>query len=281
MNRAIITKMMKTKSKKLRGTRLNYNAGLQAEYVRELRKLVTSMSYEVNRRVIGLFEKPGSKEFFAMDDSIASQARILTNELTLKFEMIFNRKSKLLARKMVEKSNRISASSLQNSLKTLSGGLVLNTKAITPELQQIMSANVTENVALIKSIGAEYLSKVQKTVMRSITTGQGLKTLVPALSKYEGISRRHAKNVALDQTRKAYNSINKSRMEKIGVKKFEWVHSGGGHEPRPDHIAMSGNIYSFDDLPVIEKRTGERGIPGQAINCGCTMIPVIEFNEEE
>ena len=31
---------------------------------------------------------------------------------------------------------------------------------------------------------------------------------------------------------------------------------------------MDGNICRYDDLPVIDERTGERrGIPGQAINC--------------
>jgi len=70
-------------------------------------------------------------------------------------------------------------------------------------------------------------------------------------------------------------------MEKVGVKKFKWLHSGGGQKPRKDHIEMNGNIYSFDDLPVIDKRTGERGIPGQAINCRCRMAPVIEFDNDE
>ena len=70
-------------------------------------------------------------------------------------------------------------------------------------------------------------------------------------------------------------------MEKLGLKKFEWLHSGGGHHPRPDHVAMSGNIYSFTSLPIIDSKTGERGIPGQAINCKCVMRPVIEFEQGE
>jgi uncharacterized protein with gpF-like domain len=33
-------------------------------------------------------------------------------------------------------------------------------------------------------------------------------------------------------------------------------------------------------LPVIDPRTGERGIPGQAINCRCVMRPLVEFKGE-
>jgi SPP1 gp7 family putative phage head morphogenesis protein len=111
---------------------------------------------------------------------------------------------------------------------------------------------------------------------------------VPELQKYSVQSQRKVHLLALDQTRKAYNTINKQRMQAVGVKKFEWVHSGGGAHPRQSHIRMSGNIYSFDDLPVINEEQVERGyespqrgIPGQAINCGCTMIPIIVFENGE
>ena len=54
----------------------------------------------------------------------------------------------------------------------------------------------------------------------------------------------------------------------------------GGAPPAPT-IELSGKIFSFDDLPVIVPDTGEKGIPGQAINCGCTMRPVYVFPEGE
>lgn len=266
--------------KLLKGKRLSYNASQRAKYEAELINLVNRMTTKTKREIIKLFNTPAAKQF-AMDADIASQARILTNKLTKQFNTLFNNKAWSLAERMLRGASRESSSSLGISLKELSGGLTIKTNSIPANLKTIIKATTTENVALIKSIGEEYLSKVQKTVMRSITNGEGLKTLVPELEKYEGISKRHAKNVATDQTRKAYNSMNKARMEKVGVKKFEWVHSGGGQRPREDHIAMSGNIYSFDDPPIIDKKTGERGIPGQAINCGCTMVPVIEFDEDE
>jgi SPP1 gp7 family putative phage head morphogenesis protein len=184
---------------------------------------------------------------------------------------------------MVLRSNKASKATLSKSMESLTGGITLNFEQTSPELKEIMSATVAENVALISTITGTYLDNVQKSILRSITTGQGLKELIPSveenLNSFAGDTHRKAINVALDQTRKAYNNINRQRMEKIGQKKFEWVHSGGGQHPRQLHIEMNGNIYSFDDLPIIDKKKGERGIPGQAINCKCTMLPVIEFNE--
>jgi SPP1 gp7 family putative phage head morphogenesis protein len=280
--------MSKTSKKIIEGRRLNYNASQQEKYIKALEKLVKRMTTYTQNQVIKLFSNNGPEKFYqkrkesvAMDASLASQARILTNELIAKFESLFSSVAKPLAEDMVKGAARESKTNLNASLKKLSGGLTLNTNLATTGLKEIVKATVTENVALIKSIATNYLSNVQKAVMRSITTGNGLEDLIPALEKQKGITKRHAKNVALDQTRKAYNAINKGRMEKVGIKKFKWVHSGGGQKPRQDHIDMSGNIYSFDDLPVIDKKTGERGIPGQAINCGCTMVPVIEFENQQ
>lgn len=264
------------------GTTLQNPAGVGARYVRELGALTAQMTAQVNREVRRLFEGEAAKAFFAQDArSVGSEARILVNSLQARFQDLFNKRAKILADRMVRGADRASASATHSSLEKLSGGMSLKTNVMTPALSNVYKASVAENVGLIKSIASEYLDKVQGAVMRSITTGNGLQDLIPALQQYEGQTHRRARNIALDQTRKAYNSINKGRMQAIGIKKFKWHHSGGGAHPREDHIAMDGNVYSFDDLPVIDERTGERGIPGQAVNCRCTMSPVFVFEDEE
>jgi SPP1 gp7 family putative phage head morphogenesis protein len=273
------------KSPAMKGDVLNYNAAVQEKYYKSILSLIKKMKNEVKKEIDDFFKTKEAKEFyeeekkFAQDASISSQAKILTNQLMRKFLGIFNDKSPDLAEKMVNESLNVSKTNLGQSLKRLSGGLTISTNFMTGDLSDVVKSIVAENVSLIKTIANNYLFNVQKAVLRSITFGEGLKYLVPQLKKFDGITERHARNMALDQTRKAYNSINKERMERVGVKKFEWIHSGGGQKPRKDHIEMSGNIYSFDDLPIIEKSTGERGIPGQAINCRCRMKPVIEFED--
>jgi SPP1 gp7 family putative phage head morphogenesis protein len=267
-----------------KGSKLSYNASSQDKYVRALQGLVKQMTAQTIREVKRLFETHAmdGTMMAAMDASnIASQARIVTNRLTAKFESLFGKKAKLLAERMVAAADKNSKSALHMSLKELSGGLSLKTDLMNARLRTITTATVAENVGLIKSIPAEFMTQVQGDVLRGITTGKGLEDIVPALEKYEGVTLRRARNIALDQTRKAYNNVNKGRMQAIGVKKFQWVHSGGGQHPRELHLELDGNVYSFDELPIIDERTGERGIPGQAINCKCTMIPVIEFDTGE
>lgn len=263
----------------LRGSKLAYSAPAQMRYKAALEKLVRRMTDETEKAILKFYKHPNTKEYFAEDASVASQARILTNALSDHFDALFGRLAKPTAEKMVKEQDKASKSALHQSLKELSGGLSLKTNIFDSQISNIAKAVVAENVSLIKSIPQQYLTQVNGAVMRSISTGNGLQDLQPFLAKQKGITERRAKNMALDQTRKAYNGINKARMQNIGVGKYEWLHSGGGQQPRQEHIEMSGNIYSFDDPPVIDSKTGERGIPGQLPNCGCTMRPIISFDE--
>jgi SPP1 gp7 family putative phage head morphogenesis protein len=265
----------------MKGGILHNNAALGDRYARSIKKLVKQMTDKTNREIEKLFKTDSANKHFGQDASIASGARILMNSLTDQFNQLFAMSAKPLAERMVNDANKSSQSMLYSSLKDLSGGLSIKTKVTTPEMREIMTASVAENVNLIKSIPQQYLQKVTGSIMRSITTGSGLMDLKTDITKYDGMTERRAENIALDQTRKAYNSINAKRAQKVGIEKFEWIHSGGGLHPREDHIALDGQIFSYDDLPIIDENTGETGLPGQAPNCKCTQRPIIDFGDDE
>lgn len=239
------------------------------------------MTSATRKQVNALFESETSKEFFAMDASATSDSKKLLNELKARFSTLFAKKSIDLATKMVNSSEKYSRRTVKTSLEQLTGALTLKMDFIPGQVKEVAKASIAENVSLIKSIPEEYFNRVTGAVMRSITSGQGLKTLKSHFKKYDAMTDRRAKNIALDQTRKAYNSINAARLTAAGYEEFRWLHSGGGLEPRPDHVAMNGKVFRLDDLPVIDKKTGETGLPGQAPNCGCTMQPVYKMPGEK
>ncbi len=265
----------------LQGTPLNPNISDAIRYKKHLDKLISKMTSETEKELKTLFKTEFAKEYFATDASISSQARIITNTLTEKFNEMFAKLSKPLAEKVVEDADKSSSVSLHSSLKEMSGGLSLQTTSMPPVLTEALNASVTENVGLIKSIPAQYLQGVQGAVMRSITTGNGLQDLIPYLQTHKEITYRRAKNIAYDQTRKAYNTINRERMKNLGMKEFKWLHSGGSTHPRKDHIEMSGNIYSLDNPPIIGRMYGSevRGFPGDLPNCRCRISVIMRFKE--
>jgi len=276
----------KNRKGKFKGSALKIGVSIQNRYAKKLDRITRMMVDDVNRQVKKLFVSDDARKYFAQDASISSQSRILMNQLEEKYDSLFSQISKPFANQMVNQVDKDSKSSLHSSLEKLSGGLSIKTDFITGDLEEELKAIVSENVELIKSIPSQYFNQVKGMVYRSITSRDegGLSGIIKKLDN--NLDKRNkqilnkAKNLALDQTRKAYNHFNAARMEKAGVKRFEWVHTGGGQTPRKYHRdELNGKIFSLDDPPIIDKNTGERGLPGDAINCRCTMLPVLEFGE--
>jgi len=62
------------------------------------------------------------------------------------------------------------------------------------------------------------------------------------IERVGGVATGAPERIARDQVSKATSALNAARMKGLGIRKFEWIHSGGGKEPRKLHEEMSGNI---------------------------------------
>lgn len=266
------------------GKPLTYSAAQMEKYSASMGRLIDAMFKDYAKELSSVFRQNEviTIQDAAMDASISSQARILLNALRRKWGRIFAREAPKIVERMVSGVDKAEQNQLKESLKQLSGGITLKTDAMPAALQQAVKASIAENVALIKSIESRYHTQIEGAVMRSLQPGgRGMADVRDFLEHYKGVTDRRKDIIAKDQVRKVQTSMNVERAKSAGIKKFRWLHSRGGSEPRPDHVAMSGNVYSYDDPPVIDRRTGERGFPGQAINCRCQMIPVLEWGDEQ
>lgn len=259
------------------GSPLSYPAAVEVRYTRALERPTKTMTDETRAAIRALYDAYAPAVRSGLDASMASQARILTNALARKFEILYQRLAPSLAKRIIANVEAASKSSLHSSLAEATGGLSLKTSVITGRVREIVTASTAENVGLIKSIPRQYFDRIQGTVMRAITSGRGQADVLDMITKIGESTKKRAALIARDQTSKATTAINAARMQDLGIQKFEWLHSSAGKEPRPLHVEMSGNIYSLNDPPVIDEDTGERGLPGQLINCRCRMAPVIDF----
>ena len=90
-----------------------------------------------------------------------------------------------------------------------------------------------------------------------------------------------------------FNTLSARRMASVGINKVRWIH-GFPKEPRPYHArvwdgksgkkdghpnGLNGFIFSLDNPPIIDEKTGERGLPGRLPFCSCRMEPVIDEYE--
>lgn len=281
---------------KLTGRPLRHSVTIETRYIAALTKLVNQMVAQVEREILPVL-KATQMEQDAMDGATfdaddtpkkaankkaAATAAEKVAALQAKFAAMFKNRAHKLADGMMQAVTAESATNLNNTLTELSGKMTVGMGFMDGPVGEVVKGGIAENIALIKSIPDNYMARVSGHLEAAAMAGNNMTGLIGKIQDAAGIEKRRAKNIALDQTRKAYNTINGARMAAAGVKKFEWVHSGGGQRPRHHHITpypagLNGGIFELDKPPIIDPDTGERGLPGAAYNCKCTMAPVVEF----
>lgn len=271
----------------LKGATLFQPVTATSEFTTTVAREFTMMAAGCHREIVQAYINTGSPAIIDPSDGATMDAASLPTvmkRLLKKLRDRFERQFRILADnavpRMIDRIDGDSSQRLRASLKDISEDLVINFDKTPQALKDVIAAGAQNASMYIKLVPTKYLDEVEGAVFRSISTGRGLADLVPALETQKVEKLRWAKNVAMDQTRKVYNSINKERMRSVGITKFEWVHSGGSNQPREYHkYTLNGNVYDIDDPPVIDQRTGERGYPGQLPYCRCTMRPVVDLNQ--
>jgi uncharacterized protein with gpF-like domain len=258
-----------------KGESIGYPVSVALRYEADILKLVRRMERAYTKELKAIFNELDYE--LAMDASIASQSRIKLAALEREFVRVFDKEGKAAIDRMLGRVDKVATAKIKSSLKELSGGLTLTPQNLSPQMEEAVKAATAENVSLIKSIAQNYHLQIEGAVMRSIQpSGGGLAAVVEQLSKYEGITHRRVKNIALDQTRKLTTSHTVARASAAGVTHGEWIHSGGGSDKRPKHVAFSGKIFELADPPAIGD-SGNKVLPGTDVNCKCRWRPVIVF----
>ena len=261
------------------GSPLTYSAGQMERYERLIGKMTAAMYKDYARELKAVFR---ANDVITIDASISAQARIVLRKLQQKWGRIFRRESPKIVDQIIGGIDKAAGDTLKQSLKQLSGGITLKTDEMPAALKQAVSAAIAENVTLIKSIETQYHTQIEGAVMRSLQPGgRGLADVTEALQKYEGITDRRRNLIATNQTRRISATISLERAKSAGITTFRWVHSRGGSHPRKLHLELNGQVFRYDDLPVIDERTGERGMPGFLPNCRCVAAPIIEWGDPE
>lgn len=156
---------------------------------------------------------------------------------------------------------------------------------ITPKLtefrQNEIAKRYTENLDFwIKNWTSENIIKMREVVGQMSIEGKSRKDIENYIVKEFGIAQRHAKFLARNESAIATTSYLQAKYKDEGFTNFKWVTNLDGRE-RPLHKELNGKIFSFDNPPIIDERTGQRGLPAETYNCRCLMSPVInkEFLE--
>lgn len=153
---------------------------------------------------------------------------------------------------------------------------------ITPKIDDRLAAEIgqkyTENMQFwIKNWTEQQIVKMRSVVGQMAADGKSIKLIEDYFIKEFGSSQRKARFLARNETALASSSYLVAKYEAEGFTHFRWHTNIDGRE-RQLHHDLNGKVFAFNDPPVIDERTGAKGLPSQTYNCRCSFSPIV--NEE-
>ena len=145
----------------------------------------------------------------------------------------------------------------------------------TQEQKEEIARNYTNNMQFyIKDWAKKRIPEMRQKVGQAVLEGYREIDVQKMLEKEYGIAERKAKFLAQNETSIMLAQIKKVHYKSMGFDGFQW-HTILDARERPEHRKLNGKFFTFDNPPVIDERTGQRGLPGETYNCRCGMTPVM------
>jgi uncharacterized protein with gpF-like domain len=266
------------------------NVGLEVEYRRRLLLLIAQMHNSVVHWLTAAYRAHTPR--MAQDDAPSVILRRIIRALAKRWQQRFDELAPDLAEYFATKVSERTDAALKAILAKHAFSVRLRT---TPLTRDVWQATTGENVSLIKSIPQRYFTDIETEVMRSAAVGRDLAALTDYLGPKVNLARiglgrkpgesnkslsarteRRAALIARDQNNKATATRIRVRQHELGITEAIWVHSGGGREPRPDHVAWGAarKRYKISEGMWSEKEQ-QYIFPGELINCRCVSRSVI------
>jgi SPP1 gp7 family putative phage head morphogenesis protein len=165
-----------------------------------------------------------------------------------------------------------------------------------PWLRDELRSWARESGALITTLEDDAIRQVETWAQRGVREGQRHTEIAKKIEERLGVSRRRARLIARDQTKKLNGRLTEERQRKAGVSMYIWRTSrdervrgnpsGKYPDSKPSHHALDGKYCRWDDPTVYadspegpwKSRASIGAVeehPGQPINDRCTAEPVL------
>lgn len=171
-------------------------------------------------------------------------------------------------------------------LKTTKSVLGIDIFLNQPWLPEQLALFANQNSQLIRNLTENEMNRVSGIVQRGFQEGSRYSSIAEDIQQSFGITRRHARLIARDQTGKLNASLTKLQQQEVGITQYRWntVHD---ERVRKDHRAMEGRICRWDDPTVyLNESTGKwesrKNIGGTLVHvgvdvqCRCNSIAIVE-----
>lgn len=145
---------------------------------------------------------------------------------------------------------------------------IVKNRYMAPSTAKALPGLVDGMTGLITKMQADDLARVRETITRGLYEGQSLGEIESVLKASRGFTEARAKRVALDQSIKVSQGIQRGNAEALGIKHAVWVHVPGRYSSRETHIAMDGKRFDLSE-GLYDPAVGQNVTPGLLPFCRC------------
>ncbi len=146
---------------------------------------------------------------------------------------------------------------------------------LTEAQSGIIAAEWGQNLDLyIKEWIAQDILDLREMVMTEAFEGNRASSMVKAIQQNYGVSRRKAEFLARQETSLLMSKFRETRYRDIGSTTYRWRGVLDARE-RHDHKILEDKVYSWDQPPVVDRKTGRRANPGEDYGCRCVAVALI------
>lgn len=264
---------------------MNLPLSIEREYQKQIRAIVTRVKDIINENVVVALEtiirevesQRPQQDSINYDETTAEKVAALFASTKIILEsQITDFEIQQMVQNMAGTIEGWNKNQIRRVFKQAVG---IDFFASEPYLAEEMNLFVINNVNLIKSNNAAFLSQTESVVYDGMRRGlrheeiakQILGTSKDELghtSKFKNAKTR-ANLIGRDQTNKFNGNLTKLRQENAGVKRYIWRSVGDGRV-RERHAGFNGQEFTWE-------KGAPGGInPGDEIQCRCYAEPVID-----
>ena len=129
----------------------------------------------------------------------------------------------------------------------------------------------------VKNWKAKEITTMRRDVLDMVQSGARTETIKKYFQTRWGIAERKAEFLARNESGIASSVLKATHYQDMGCTHFKWLRSTS-KEKRELHLEYAKetnnkygiggtNIFAFDNPPIIDERTGQRGLPQETYNC--------------
>lgn len=139
---------------------------------------------------------------------------------------------------------------------------------------QTMRRLLAEQVELIRSIPIDAGKRVHELTLKGLEDSTRAKEIAAEIRRSGEVAESRAMLIARTEVARTASTLTEARAKAIGAEQYIWRTSGDG-DVREDHRILNGKVFSWNDPPIADQRSGARANPGCIYNCRCYAEPII------